>query len=324
MNRKNTPCANLNITGCDGYVNRRGNVLCEKCLKQREEKSKSKKEENERSLLQRTANMERRLKDMKSEYENKLQEYSDLVLNLEAEKQDLANEIDTLSDQYDERLSQLSSEKDRSEENLESEIETLQKQFKDEIKEAKLRAKILQLKNEDLEILHEESQERLSKCQKASRLADTYFQQMKKLEKENNELKEQIKELKTTCVNTSKENSIISEKYNIEKNTLEKEVEKLEDELKILRKGRERSRSRSKSKEQSSKEKGSNVRSRRPSVKIPRLKRLHSNGGNPKKVPPTSIKMEDKDYKVERFKQSVENRLPKSTIEEENAEKKNF
>ena len=80
-----------------------------------------------------------------------------MVEELERQKRELANEVDNTSQQYSQRVAQLAAEKNRLVENHELEIKNLKSQSEEEIKKLELKLKVLQIKNDELNLINEQS-----------------------------------------------------------------------------------------------------------------------------------------------------------------------
>jgi chromosome segregation ATPase len=200
--RKSTPCANYRISGCEEVVTKRGNILCEKCRGARQAAIQNKKTQDDKALQRRANEMEAKLLAMKKEYDEKVSSYDSLVEDLERQKSELANEIDSTSQQYSQRINQLSSEKERMIETHLSEIKSVKTQSEEDVKKLELKLKLMQIKNDELKFMNEQSgststtlqdeistQEELN--QKLSSINNEFVEENKALQQTKDELVEQ-------------------------------------------------------------------------------------------------------------------------------------
>ena len=204
---KQTPCANVKINGCNGIVQQKGTILFIDCEQQRKLQIQSKRENTDREIMG---------------YKNKIKELEEKIVT-----------FDLIQDQYEHKLQILTTEKTKIEENHIREIEIIQNQRDQDIKQLEVKLRIIQMKNDEFILTNDEFNKRYDKLKQEIEQRE---QQNVELQKINSHLVESTR-LNTMNVKYDQhhEQLLIKNKELIEKNDQlrvdNEQLKKMNDEL---------------------------------------------------------------------------------------------
>lgn len=113
LRAKNTPCANMSVSGCNNTVTKRGNILCKNCLNTRNTLTTNRRERETNNLLARLSELET---------------------------------VHSKNKQYEKQIEYLSEEIER----YKKDLFDIEDQYKNECKQIEMKNKLLQLKLNDV------------------------------------------------------------------------------------------------------------------------------------------------------------------------------
>ena len=201
---KSTPCGNSRTFGCEGVVTKRGHILCDKCIQNRTSAVRSKRDQDDRALLQRVNTLEQQLENAKSQFQENREEYEKVIDQLEQHKLELFSEVEKLEREYHEKLEKLKLEKDRIVDNHKREIKRIETQYEENIKKLELQNQVLVLKNDELKILTKET---MDEKDAEDKLNTVLTNANSKWKEENQELHKQLDDIEKEMDNLGQENT---------------------------------------------------------------------------------------------------------------------
>lgn len=157
---KQIQCANYRTSGCDNFVTRRGNILCDDCRNERKEWSKNRHENEIDDFIQKNKHMEEQLEQFRLRLQEETSKFKSTISSLEQQISEYKEQIEKYKldsvnqeqiDLYQTYNLQLQKENDRLTNTI-NELSILNEQLTQNIEKNEMIQQQLQLDNEQLKL----------------------------------------------------------------------------------------------------------------------------------------------------------------------------
>lgn len=107
MTTRNIPCSLSKLTGCQGFVSQRGNIMCDKCTELRKSLTRTKREQTLDDLLSRNKELEKTLQSCKEQCNFVQKELEETKSKLESKHENYFDDYNTQLEKENCRLTEI-------------------------------------------------------------------------------------------------------------------------------------------------------------------------------------------------------------------------